>query len=448
MRNKLAIATLLNIFLCIEVFSQASYIPSIVRIYGYKNDQAKVGSGSFVEVNGKPYILTCYHILSGCDKIEVRSNVFGLIEDVEIVAYDNVKDLLLLGYKKVSTLDPKKLPLGNLPKNLSGLKAVSIGHPNNTPDQKFDVGFTSENGTISSIALSDNNGNGIFKIGYEFNIIPVDATIYGGMSGAPVILNSQVIGILSGSINTGGSLGWAIPTNYCLQMSFLTVPLKTGLTLKELQSLKAGNRPIFRSVSIDQNINRLYSPLAELITESESHLENYLDNKSKQEKLYLEITKEIEKISINPNDNALKLSIDKKISDYTVYQATAKDYEKYIQGSMETAMNILTLIKDFETSGDFDIQFIFTDARKKQLDDLAFNAKRLDLEWVNKFNQIKVEYLPTQDYYYSNEFKTFLKAQNNADKVEKEIVRQNMQLLLFYKVLTDLLYEAKGISNN
>ena len=217
------------------IFAQASYTSSVVRVYGYKQGQAKVGTGSFVSVAGKSYILTCYHILSGCDKFEIRSSSYGLIEGVSIVGYDNIKDIILLDYKKKPGFNPTTLQLGNVPSNLSSLEAITIGNPNSITEQKFRVRFTSEKGTILSTSLFDNNGNSIFKIGreYDFNVIPVDLTIYGGMSGAPVILNSFVIGILSGSVNTGGSLAWAIPSSYCNQVSILSYVLNSGISLNE-----------------------------------------------------------------------------------------------------------------------------------------------------------------------------------------------------------------------
>jgi hypothetical protein len=45
-------------------------------------------------------------------------------------------------------------------------------------------------------------------------IMPIDITIYGGMSGGPVLLGDEVIAVLSGSLNEGGSFAWGIPIDY------------------------------------------------------------------------------------------------------------------------------------------------------------------------------------------------------------------------------------------
>jgi hypothetical protein len=49
-------------------------------------------------------------------------------------------------------------------------------------------------------------------------LIPTDVTIYNGLSGSPVLLNDEVIGVLSGSLEVGRGISWGIPVDYLRSM--------------------------------------------------------------------------------------------------------------------------------------------------------------------------------------------------------------------------------------
>lgn len=49
----------------------------------------------------------------------------------------------------------------------------------------------------------------------SIDVIPIDVTVYSGMSGAPIVTeDDRVIGILSGSYDEGRGVAWAIPVKY------------------------------------------------------------------------------------------------------------------------------------------------------------------------------------------------------------------------------------------
>ena len=64
--------------------------------------------------------------------------------------------------------------------------------------------------------FNDSEGKGIFK--KSINVISIEANIYGGVSGAPLLYGRLVVGIISGSLNEGGTLAWAIPVEYLASM--------------------------------------------------------------------------------------------------------------------------------------------------------------------------------------------------------------------------------------
>src|SRR5262249_22090929 len=74
----------------------------------------------------------------------------------------------------------------------------------------------------------DRHGAQLFN--RDLEVIRFDAVIYGGMSGAPVLRNGRVVGILSGSFDEGGSICWAIPST-----ALGTYSTRRGLSVREVE---------------------------------------------------------------------------------------------------------------------------------------------------------------------------------------------------------------------
>lgn len=260
------ILRLLTLFVIVSqaiiVLGQGSVKESIVRIYAGTGVNRKCGTGTFVNVNGKDLILTCYHVVVKSDSIEVYSDAFPRkIYNVRVVAYDNIKDIALLEYSKRENFLPKNVLINALPDKLYTIKGYTIGHPRNTPEQRFDVSFTDEQGTISTLLFFDKNGKRIFKEESNFKILPVYVAMYEGMSGAPVIVNNSVIAILAGSIGEGGAFTWAIPASYCFDMQINKSGYRNTLSLPELDCLKPGNSSICKTLVANESVDMLYGPL-------------------------------------------------------------------------------------------------------------------------------------------------------------------------------------------
>jgi hypothetical protein len=88
---------------------------------------------------------------------------------------------------------------------------VVFGYPHGSPKMTL-YGRVTSDGFVKSTALRKADGGRLFNL--EIDILPLAVTIYGGMSGGPVFSQEGVVGILSGSLNVGGAIAWAIPVKY------------------------------------------------------------------------------------------------------------------------------------------------------------------------------------------------------------------------------------------
>ncbi len=167
------------------------------------------GSGAFVSGDG--LVLTAYHVVQGATSIEIISNGRLVVDDgVTVETINPDQDLATL-----SVRDPQ-LRFGYYP------LAVGAPSPNDIlwivgfiaglPNQSLQVRTTQMGFALSRRFLSP-DGSSIFA-NKGVDIIPINTTIYRGMSGAPLLWNGKAVGVISGSINEGGTFAWAIPTEY------------------------------------------------------------------------------------------------------------------------------------------------------------------------------------------------------------------------------------------
>ncbi|MCH7689563.1 MAG: trypsin-like peptidase domain-containing protein [candidate division Zixibacteria bacterium] len=162
------------------------------------------GSGFFFREDG--YILTNNHVVSGADKITVRTST-GYTYDAEVVGTDPQTDLAVL------KVEPQEeiviIPFGNSDDIKVGDWAIAIGNP--FPQQGLDRTVTV--GVISA------KGRSNLRFGSETpqyqDYIQTDASINPGNSGGPLLnLRGEAIGVNAAiSSPTGSSVGvgFAIP---------------------------------------------------------------------------------------------------------------------------------------------------------------------------------------------------------------------------------------------
>ncbi len=162
------------------------------------------GSGFFFREDG--YILTNNHVVSGADKVTVRTST-GYTYDAEVIGTDPQTDLAVL------KVDPQEeiviIPFGNSDEIKVGDWAIAIGNP--FPQQGLDRTVTV--GVISA------KGRSNLRFGSETpqyqDYIQTDASINPGNSGGPLLnLRGEAIGVnaaISSPTGTSVGVGFAIP---------------------------------------------------------------------------------------------------------------------------------------------------------------------------------------------------------------------------------------------
>ncbi|HEY4391720.1 MAG TPA: trypsin-like peptidase domain-containing protein [Paenibacillus sp.] len=188
--------------------------PSVVSILNHNefsrknNEDAALGSGViFKQEDGKAYIITNSHVISGADDLEVVSSD-GVSRGAEIVGQDSINDIAVLSIdgKGISSV----IDLGDSDKLRAGETVIAVGNP-------LGLGGTLTSGIISYtsrlIPISLNQ-DGVYD--WEQKVIQTDAAINEGNSGGALVdLKGRLIGINTMKISDTGveGLGFAIPVN-------------------------------------------------------------------------------------------------------------------------------------------------------------------------------------------------------------------------------------------
>ncbi len=212
--------------------------------YGEQNSNSseKVASGEgsgviMAEQNGKTYILTCAHVISGGDSFTVT-----LDNDKEykatMVGFDSQTDIGVLsidatGLQVATFGDSKDIEVGE--------SCVAIGCPG---------GLTFKNsvtvGVVSGLDVPISS-----SIGYKNECIQVDAAINPGNSGGALFnMQGQVIGINSSKIASTEyeGMGFAVPSNTAretalslIENGYVAGRAKIGIEYNTLQNYTSAN---------------------------------------------------------------------------------------------------------------------------------------------------------------------------------------------------------------
>ncbi|MFP4162494.1 MAG: DegQ family serine endoprotease [Chitinispirillaceae bacterium] len=169
-----------------------------------KREYRKQGLGSGVIVSNDGYILTNYHVVSGADEIEVKTNDSRSFE-ATIVGSDSLSDVAVLKIKE----NVKNLPvayLGDSEKLRPGEWTVAIGNP-------FSLTSSVTMGIVSATGRTAPSGN---NASYQ-DFIQTDAAINPGNSGGALVnIKGELIGINTMIYTRSGGnmgIGFAIPIN-------------------------------------------------------------------------------------------------------------------------------------------------------------------------------------------------------------------------------------------
>ena len=187
---------------------------SVVTLYT-KNGQERSGQGTGFLIGPNGLIATAYHVVKGATEIEVFTNRGKRAKSIELVAVDPAHDLALLRAKRL-----RKLPRLELsPEAVEPSDEVRVvGSPRGLPNQILFGRPSSQSGVVSSLQIRSSSGRRLFA--EQIEVVPLDVTVYNGMSGAPVLSeNDHVVGVLSGSFSEGGGVAWAIPTRHLIALT-------------------------------------------------------------------------------------------------------------------------------------------------------------------------------------------------------------------------------------
>lgn len=228
--------------------------PFFRRFFGLPEGQGQkrkykrewLGSGFIVEIDGKQYIFTNNHVISGAQKLEITLENGEIIDEkeMEIVGADKTTDVGLIrlkGSKKYSSLK-----IGNSDKLEVGEWIIAIGSPFGLKGT-VTVGVVSAKGRgnipLESIVIED--------------FIQTDAAINPGNSGGPMLnIYGEVVGINTAIVNTTNiGIGFAIPINLALQVANDLIKGRKisrgylGVLLQELTD------DLKEDMGLDRNIN-------------------------------------------------------------------------------------------------------------------------------------------------------------------------------------------------
>lgn len=223
----------------ITVYSQQQEAYNYFYNYGDNSnssgssDSQKSGEGSGIimsESNGKTYILTCAHVISGGTKFTVTLNNKKEY-DATMVAYDSQTDI---GVLSINATGLQVAEFANSDNLAVGEQVVAIGCPGGL---EFMNSLTS--GYISALdrPISSN-------IGYDNKCIQVDAAINPGNSGGALFnMQGQVIGVNSSKIAATEyeGMGFAVPSdtaistaNSLIKSGYVEGRAKLGITYVQL----------------------------------------------------------------------------------------------------------------------------------------------------------------------------------------------------------------------
>ncbi len=134
-----------------QIYKKVSNAVVVIHAYDYDNELSKQGSG--VVINDKGYVVTNYHVLAGCDRLEILHNK-EIVPYVDIIGIDVEKDILIL------KIEAKKFPaikIGDSKSLNIGQRVYAIGSP---------LGFenTISEGIISGLRSYEESKRILFKL--------------------------------------------------------------------------------------------------------------------------------------------------------------------------------------------------------------------------------------------------------------------------------------------
>lgn len=173
--------------------------PSVIFIQSRRRFRTS-GEGSGFVVGKGGYILTCYHVIEGANRITVSyTNANGKMQrsSASLIWSEADRDIALIRAKQAGDLVP--MELGNADNVGQGHQIIAIGYPLGS---SLGIEPTVTTGIVSSIRYGNNR-----------KLLQISAAVNPGNSGGALISveKEQVIGIVGAKIPDAEGIGFAIP---------------------------------------------------------------------------------------------------------------------------------------------------------------------------------------------------------------------------------------------
>jgi hypothetical protein len=212
MNSKITLAIALTFFTVSEAAPQ-DRSQSLVTLYvKTAENRTKVGTGFAVA----PGILaTAYHVVQGGLNIELVRASGAVTQNVTIRNISPEKDLALLEASDLENMPslPVKSRIAPVDEDL-----FMIGSAAGIPNSTYTVRLV-QSQLVPITAFNNTRGQPLFDKPPKTEVLQIAGIVYGGISGGPLIdRQGNVLGVLSGSLNEGGSYGWVIPSRDVEQM--------------------------------------------------------------------------------------------------------------------------------------------------------------------------------------------------------------------------------------
>jgi|GEM_PF-5340159 len=251
----------LLLFLALSGFRGVSapedYEHYVLQLWCTKGKSAGYGTGTFVSFRGASYILTCYHVVLGYDNISVQNAPVNDITDVRVAWYDSEKDIALLQYRSHAGI--RGIPLvSETEENFMYKPAEAVGFPNHMDCNHFKVDITHPRLVSKNVIKTDKAVPVYDPHSPDFKVITFVTNATGGMSGAPVIVDGHMAGMLLASLENGMAFGWGVPVMYFDMGSFCKLNAWSSSPTK-LPPLRGYNLALFaRHIEVDETELRKY----------------------------------------------------------------------------------------------------------------------------------------------------------------------------------------------
>ncbi len=191
-------------FFCAAAAAQSPTYEAIVGVQSYlSNEKALQGTGFFI--SGEGNLLTCYHSVKDADRITVHYRGNSYPARVSRIAAKH--DLAMLSVEASGQVPFISL-YGGPPDAAMGSELLVIGHALGMNSLQTTARLAKGEWQQSELFRAP-NGVRLFSPGTPLLILEARA-IHDGMSGAPVLYGERALGVLCGSVSTGGDIAWAM----------------------------------------------------------------------------------------------------------------------------------------------------------------------------------------------------------------------------------------------